>query len=60
MTTEHDRKEAHRAFAMTEYFKAAPYCNDQSHRQAFNVGFHLGWEAHRDVSTSKLEGDDHD
>jgi len=57
MTTEHDRKEAHRAFAMTEYFKVYPQRNDHTHPQAFNVGFHLGWEAHRDVSTSKLEGE---
>jgi hypothetical protein len=50
MTTEHDRMEAHRAFAMNEYFKAYPYRNDHTHPRAFNVGFHLGWEAHRDVS----------
>jgi hypothetical protein len=57
--TEHDRilMEAHRASHADEYFKEHPFINNQTCRLVFDAVFQLGWEAHGDVSTSKLEGE---
>jgi hypothetical protein len=56
---EHDRiwMAEHRASHAEEYFRERPFFNDQTYLRVFDAAFQLGWEAHRDVSTSKLEGE---
>jgi len=57
MATEHDRMGERRASQADECFRGRLYLDYQTHRQVFDAAFQRGWEAHRDVSTSELQGE---